>query len=91
MYLAGFILGGMIAIYLLSKLAGVLAFRKVPPPKRQVFSVGVAFIVATVIAGFALADEGQTAFGRAALLYGIASILVLGIQLLVFYKNRENA
>lgn len=90
MYLTGFILGGIIAIFLLSKLVGVIAFRKTSPPKKQVFSICVAYALATVLAGYGLADGGPPEFVEAAVRYGIAAIILLSVQLIVFYAQRKS-
>jgi uncharacterized membrane protein len=91
MYLIGFILGGTITIFLLSKLVGVIVFRKIIPPKKQIFSVCIAFVLATVIAGYGIADGGPPEFVEAAAIYGIASIIVLTIQVVVYYSKRKNS
>ena len=90
MYLTGFILGGIIAIFLLSKLVGVIAFRKTSSPKKQVFSICVAYALATVLAGYGLADGGPPEFVEAAVRYGIAAIILLSIQMIVFYAQRKS-
>jgi len=90
MYLvAGFILGGIIAIFLLSKLVGVIAFRKVASPKKQIFSVCIAFVLATILAGYGFADGGPPTFSEAGIQYGIASIILLAIQLAEFYIKKK--
>lgn len=91
MYQTGFILGSIIAIFLLSKLVGVIAFRKISSPKKQIFSVFVAYVLATVLAGYGLADGGPPEFVEAAIRYGIAAIILLSIQMIVFYAQQKNS
>ncbi len=77
----GFILGAVLGIFLISSLIELVALRKIAKPKRHYFSVPIAWLVATLLAGYGMADGGDPQFYRAAINYGIASIILLAICL----------
>jgi len=84
-----FIFGAVLAIMLISTIIGAIVFRKVAPPKKQIFSTGVAFVVATIIAGYGFFNGGKPTFHLSAQLYGIASIILLAIYLPAFYIKQK--
>ncbi|MBQ0797800.1 MAG: hypothetical protein KBT63_00850 [Porticoccaceae bacterium] len=84
-----FIIGAVIGMYLISSLVGFIAFKKTEKPKKYLYAIPVAWVLATVIAGYGLADGGEPQFAVAAINYGIASIILLAIHMLVYYvKNK---
>lgn len=91
MYIVAFILGGVLAVFLLSTLVGFVAFRKVDPPKKQLFSVTVAFVIASILGAYGLADGDEPKFLQSIIQYGIASILLLAIQMAVFFVKRKSS
>jgi O-antigen/teichoic acid export membrane protein len=74
-----FLAGAVIAMFLISSLVGFLVFRKTDKPKKHLFSVPIAWGIATVIAGYG--EGGTSPFLTAAINYGIASIILLAIYL----------
>jgi hypothetical protein len=52
-------IGAVFGIFLLSKLVELILFRKVDPPKKQIFSTTLAFVFASIIGAYGLADEGE--------------------------------
>lgn len=91
MYTVAFILGGVIAILILSTLVGYVAFRKVEPPKRQLYSVAAAFVIASILGAYGLANGGEPKFIQSTIQYGIASIVLLIIQVSIYFVKRKNS
>ena len=81
--------GAVLVILFISTIIGATVFRKVAPPKRQIFSTAVAFVVATLIAGYGFVNGGKPTFHLSAQLYGIASIILLAIYLPAFYVKQK--
>lgn len=86
-----FLVGAVIGILILSTLVSFLVFRKVESPKKQVYSVIVAYLLSIVLAGYGSADGGQPQFLAATINYGIASVILLSIQLLLFHFQKKKA
>ena len=84
-----FISGAVLVILLISTIIGAIVFRKVAQPKKQIYSTGVAFVVATIIAGYGIANGGEPTYHLSAKLYGIASIILLAIYLPAFYIQQK--
>ncbi len=91
MYLIAFLLGAVLGIFLLSSLVGFVAFRKVSLLKKQIFSVAIAFVIASILGAYGLADGGEPKFLQSTIQYGIASIILLAIQITVFYVKRKSS
>ena len=86
------LMGAVLAIYLLSTLAGFVAFRKVKPPRKQIFSIIFAFVFASILGAYGLANGGEPKFSnflQSTVEYGIASIIWLVIRIALFYKKRN--
>ena len=83
-----FYIGAVFGIFLLSKSAELIVFRKISPPKKQIFSTMLAFVLASTIGAYGLADEGEPKFFQSTFDYGVASIIWLAIQMTIFFKNR---
>jgi peptidoglycan/LPS O-acetylase OafA/YrhL len=84
-----FLAGAVIAMFLISSLVGFLVFRKTDKPKKHLFSVPIAWVIATVIAGYGLADGGAAKFSTAAINYGIASIILIGMYISADFVSRK--
>jgi len=86
-YLAGAVIG----MYLISSLVGFIIFRRTDKPKKYLYTIPIAWILATIIAGYGLADGGEPKFAVAAINYGTASIILLAIRMIShFLKNTNN-
>jgi hypothetical protein len=83
-----FYIGAVFGIFLLSKTAELFVFRQVNAPKKQIFSTIFAFVLASILGAYGLADEGEPEFSQSIFDYGIASIIWLAIQMTIFFKNR---
>jgi hypothetical protein len=83
-----FYIGAVFGIFLLSKTAELFVFRQVNPPKKQIFSTMSAFVLASILGAYGLADEGEPKFFQSTFDYGIASIIWLAIQMTIYSKNR---
>ena len=83
-----FYIGAVFGICLLSKTAELFVFRQVNPPKKQIFSTMSAFVLASILGAYGLADEGEPKFFQSTFDYGIASIIWLAIQMTIYFKNR---
>ena len=83
-----FYIGAVFGIFLLSKTAELFVFRQVNPPKKQIFSTMSAFVLASILGAYGLADEGEPKFFQSTFDYGVASIIWLAIQMTIFFKNR---
>ena len=83
-----FYIGAVFGIFLLSKTAELFVFRQVNPPKKQIFSTMSAFVLASILGAYGLADEGEPKFFQSTFDYGIASIIWLAIQMTIYFKNR---
>jgi hypothetical protein len=83
-----FYIGAVFGIFLLSKTAELFVFRQVNPPKKQIFSTMSAFVLASILGAYGLADEGEPKFFQSTFDYGVASIIWLAIQMTIYFKNR---
>jgi hypothetical protein len=83
-----FYIGAVFGVFLLSKTAELFVFRQVNPPKKQIFSTMSAFVLASILGAYGLADEGEPKFFQSTFDYGIASIIWLAIQMTIYFKNR---
>jgi hypothetical protein len=83
-----FYIGAVFGIFLLSKTAELFVFRQVNPPKKQIFSTMSAFVLASILGAYGLADEGEPKFFQSTFDYGIASIIWLALQMTIYFKNR---
>lgn len=84
-----FIAGAVIAMFLISSLVGFLVFRKTDKPKKHLFSVPIAWVIATVIAGYGEGGGGTSPFLTAAINYGIASIILLAIYFSADFLSKK--
>jgi peptidoglycan/LPS O-acetylase OafA/YrhL len=85
-----FIAGGVVGIFILSSLVSFIALRKVVKPKKYVISVPIAWVLATILAGYGSATQDQNPqFLTAAINYGIAALILLAIQTGVFHLRKE--
>lgn len=85
---AGALVGALVAMYLLSSLVGFIALRSAGAPRKQLISVLIAWAMATVLAGFGMADGGAPQFVPAAAQYGLAGLIVLAIKISVHHLRR---
>jgi peptidoglycan/LPS O-acetylase OafA/YrhL len=83
-----FIIGAVVGMYLISSLVAVIAFKKFEKPRKQLYSIPVAWILATILAGYGMADSGEPKFVYAAINYGIASIILIAIHLAVYFTQK---
>jgi len=47
-----------------------------------------AFVLASILGAYGLADEGEPKFFQSTFDYGVASIIWLAIQMTIYFKNR---
>jgi peptidoglycan/LPS O-acetylase OafA/YrhL len=84
-----FMLGAVVGIFLISSLVGFLVFRKIDKLKKHLYSISIAWVIATIIAGYGMADGGDPQFLAAAINYGIASIILLAIYFSVDFVSKK--
>jgi len=83
-----FLIGAVIGMYLLSSLVGFIAFRKTEKPKKYLYVIPISWLLATVMAGYGLANGGEPLFVVAAINYGIASVILLAMHMISYFiKN----
>jgi hypothetical protein len=78
----GAFIGALVAIGLLSRLALWALKRMGDTPARVLVAHGVTLCFATIAAGYGFADAGGPRFGYALTLYGLATLIVLVLDLL---------
>ena len=83
-----FMLGAVLGIFLISSFVGFAAFRKMQKPKKYYFSIPVAWVLATILAGYGMADGGDPKYVVAAINYGIASIILLAIYAVINFMRK---
>lgn len=83
-----FIIGAVIGMFLISSLVGFVAFRKVEKPKKYFYSIPLAWVLATILAGYGMADGGEPQFIVAAINYGIASSILLAIYVGIYFVRK---
>ncbi|HEX7082034.1 MAG TPA: hypothetical protein VF329_13565 [Gammaproteobacteria bacterium] len=78
----GFLLGAVIVIVVLSAAVSGVLLRRLQAPQKHLISVGVAWVIASVLGAYGMADGGPPAFAESALSHGIAAIIVWLVMLL---------
>ena len=81
-YQIGQIIGGMVIIYLISFLFRISVFRKLYIPKKQIYSILLAYFLGGLLAGYGKADGGAAKFFESFYQYGAVTALLIAITFL---------
>lgn len=91
MYYIQFFLGAVIAIFILSIIIRGIFLRKIGEPKKQLVSLGAAYILSIILAGYGMADGGDPKLLDAAVNYGIATIILLVVEMAIYHGKSKNS
>jgi tellurite resistance protein TehA-like permease len=83
------LIGAIIGIYALSYIFRLTLFRKLDAPKKQIYSILLLYPVAIIVSGYGRANVGEPGFLTGFILYGIATIVVIAITLVIFYLRKD--
>ncbi|MFV0477525.1 MAG: hypothetical protein ACK5ME_06815 [Parahaliea sp.] len=81
------VFGGVLGLFVIASLLAATLFRKCNKPGRQVCSVLLAWLIATVLAAYGMANGEEPDFISSALIYGAAAIILLAIYLGVYFAR----
>jgi FtsH-binding integral membrane protein len=80
-YLIGSLVGGVVIIYLITRVV-LVAFRdKKHAISSIVLAAGIALLVATVLAGYGMSEGGSPNFPGSFFAYLIQTLIVIGIEI----------
>ncbi len=83
-----FIIGAVIGCYLLSTLVSFIFLRRIKNTRKYYYSIPISWVISTVIAGYGLANGGAPQFLISAINYGIASIILLSIYIIIDFLSK---
>ena len=79
-----FILGSILGVYIFSFLFILTFFKKLKPPKKQIYSISISYPIVSTISAFGSADGGDPNYLSGFIDYGVGSIILIIIYLIYF-------
>ena len=84
------ILTSLIGVWVLVWLIGNLLFKKKSNPQKELFSLPLAWMVASIAGGYAIANGGPPRFDVSILQYGIGAFLLLIYYVSASFAKKRN-